>query len=520
MLATTRLAMVALFALWVALDPAQPARNLPHAGALFGGYALVAMLLLLVARRSWWWDHRLTPAAFAIDVGMFFAGLYATEAVTLDLFSVFITFFAFLVLGSAARWGQGPMVGAAACLMLSFVLAGLALAAHGIALDWARFARRLAYLALLAALLVWFARTRPAGAAPRLAAAPEAADLLESLLAYAMRTYGAGTGLIAWLDEGAVQPQAATANGAAPDLPGLGSATAPFLFDCEQGRRLTLVQGHRPLASTRTEQEPALLAFPEPQGLAVPFQARGGRGLVLLGAVPGLCADDLAPARALASEIARASDDAAAQVLAREVALARLRSQLATDLHDSVAQTLAGVQFRLEALMARVAAGLATAEEVTGIAQGVAAEQQHVRALIEQLRQGTPAPGQADLRHELLALTRTLGAQWQLTIELAADGTPVLLPPATVYQVQQIVREGVANAARHGRASHVAIDLAPDGHGGFVLDLCDNGTGFAAASQVQPRSLRERAVALGGALQFTSIPGETRVRIAVPGDPA
>ncbi|MDE2619089.1 MAG: ATP-binding protein, partial [Sphingomonadales bacterium] len=254
--------------------------------------------------------------------------------------------------------------------------------------------------------------------------------------------------------------------------------------------------------------------LPVDEGLAIPLRGRSGRGELILGGIPQLCFEDLIPAEAIADEIGRAMDDDAAQAIARELAMSRLRSQLAADLHDGVAQTLAGVQFRLQALKARTVDQTATPEDIDRISEGIAAEQNHIRTMIERLRRGTIEPGERDLRQELLPLVETLAMQWGVAIALDEAGERVPLAVAQVYEVQQVVREAVANAVRHGRATQIELTLAARSPRGFMLGIRDNGAGCAA--QAQPRSIAARVSTLRGTLVFSSQAGNTRLSIVVP----
>lgn len=522
MLASARVAMALLFAIWVWIDPPHPVFATTWAGLLFACYALMALAALAVALRSWWFEHRLAPAAFAIDALMFLAGLYATAAVALDLFSVFITFFALLVLTAAARWNERIAVVVAAALVLCFLLAGVLVLGRGQPLDVSKFLRRLAYLGVLAALLVWFARSRPGWSAPRLSASSSAAngDPLQDALVYAMTTYAATSGLAAWREEGEVRPRVVVSAGAAPSVRSFDLGAAPFLFQRDHGRRLELHAGKRLMARANVGRDPLIDAFDVCEGLAIPFAARTGHGVVLLGGIKGLCADDVFGAPAIASEVGRAIDDESTQAMAREVAMSRLRAALAADLHDGVAQTLAGVQFRLTALAGRIASGSATAADAESIGTGIATEQSRLRDMIEHLRLGTITPGRRDVRQELLSVIGPLAEQWQVAIALSEAGEPLLLSTTVIYQVQQIVREAVANAVRHGKATSIGIDLSPGPSGGFVLEICDNGRGSMAPGDARPRSIAERTAALGGTLVFASHPGKTSVLIAISGAPA
>lgn len=519
MLAAVRVAMILLFGIWSWLDPSKPTFASAWADLLFATYLITALGAFAVAHRSWWFEHWLAAGTFVVDVLMFLTGLYATSAVTLDFFSVFITFFAFLVLTAASRWSDRTSLAVTVTLILCFLLDGLLLSGQGQVVDLPKFLRRLVYLTLLASLLIWFSRSRSERSAPRfsLGTSVESYDPLQEALAYAMAAFPAACGLVAWREDGELRPRVLVSGGTSLVVEAFDRQAAPYLFERDKGRRLTLNPSRTLVASTTAAPDPLIAAFSESEGLAIPFEGRTGHGQLLLGGITGLCSDDVFAAQAMAAEIGRAIDGESMQAMVREVAMSRLRAALAADLHDGVAQTLAGVQFRLKALGGWIAAGTATEGDVENISKGIATEQLHLRGMIDQLRRGAITPGRRDLRQELLPVAETLAEQWQVAIELSEHGEPLLLQVAAIYQIKQIVREAVANAVRHGHASRIEIDLSPDEEGGFVLNVCDNGCGCNPPGSGSPRSIAERVEALGGTMLFDSHPGGTSVGIKVPG---
>jgi signal transduction histidine kinase len=93
-----------------------------------------------------------------------------------------------------------------------------------------------------------------------------------------------------------------------------------------------------------------------------------------------------------------------------------------------------------------------------------------------------------------------------------------VIPVGIEHDLHQLIREGVANAVRHGRAD--SIDLFLGGHGRRIeLQIADNGSGFpdGAGERVDsPRSLSERVNALGGQLRVESSAAGSRIRITLP----
>ena len=86
----------------------------------------------------------------------------------------------------------------------------------------------------------------------------------------------------------------------------------------------------------------------------------------------------------------------------------------------------------------------------------------------------------------------------------------------------RIVREAVANAARHGQAAVISVDLKVGTDGDLRLRVSDDGCGFATTTPVGSgrvglMSMKERAAAVGGSLSVTSSPGGgTSVEVRVP----
>jgi signal transduction histidine kinase len=104
------------------------------------------------------------------------------------------------------------------------------------------------------------------------------------------------------------------------------------------------------------------------------------------------------------------------------------------------------------------------------------------------------------------------------------------LPPEVQVAFYRIAQEALNNVAKHAEAQHVEVDLryippSPAGEGGSpatTVELCvaDDGRGFdPALLRAGSRGLglgimRERAAAVGAAIQIQSQPGQgTRITV-------
>jgi signal transduction histidine kinase len=138
-------------------------------------------------------------------------------------------------------------------------------------------------------------------------------------------------------------------------------------------------------------------------------------------------------------------------------------------------------------------------------------------------------------RRAIVALTRPLDEPLDVVLAQAAEDVAervglevrpqlamgVHVDRATSEALARIVREAVTNAACHGRASVVVVELESDN--GLVLRVADDGDGFEPERSVRPGaygmvSMRERAQALGGRLRVESAPGRgTTISVEIPG---
>ncbi len=129
--------------------------------------------------------------------------------------------------------------------------------------------------------------------------------------------------------------------------------------------------------------------------------------------------------------------------------------------------------------------------------------------------------------HDLVALLATLRFRTGRRLEQAGiqlqwdmpDLPPLpWLGPPEALQVMRIVQEALSNIIQHARAQHVCITAAALAHE-VEVRIVDDGVGFdAAASDASSgaasvegrglRSMRQRALRLGGRVDITSKPGE------------
>jgi two-component system NarL family sensor kinase len=215
-----------------------------------------------------------------------------------------------------------------------------------------------------------------------------------------------------------------------------------------------------------------------------------------------------------------------AQLFAQSLQLGAVeeRNRLAREIHDTLAQGLAGIALQLETADALLDAeqperARAAVQKALGLARHNIEE---ARRSVLDLR-AAPLEGRT-LSEALDTLMRDYAAEWNWRASFAAVGGSTPLPVRVSAGLYRIAGEALTNIARHADAKTVTMQLTIQPEGA-ELTINDDGTGFDAESVNQGGSrerfgligLNERARLLGGTLELCSAPGDgTFMRVRVP----
>ena len=518
-----RLLLACLFLVAVWTESGQPTPAHGAAYALLVAYAVWSIGVTLFVWNDWWNDARLAAPAHVIDVAVFMIMLYTTEGYA----SPYYTFFIFILLAAAIRWGWRETAITAAAIIAVYFAVGLLLG-DSPRFEAERFILRTGQLFIISAILVWFGanhwvawpRFRLAG---HDAGAP-GGNSFDAALQAGMTATGASRGLLVWRepadpDMAVIQlpkGSAGTARVAAlPDLP------AALLFDIRKDRVLMRADASRWRFLRASEALPPDFSplVGDGAGLAIPFAGGTIEGLVIFEEVNMLSTDHLDIAPQLSRDLAARLQETALFASAEERSMAKARVAVARDLHDSVVQFLAGLGFQLEALTRSPQATGSLGKTLTELKEAVMTEQRHLRAFIRGLKTGGPVSLRT-LSRDCDSLCDLLARQWSIECGFSGLSGPGSVPMSTQLDVHHLVREAVANAARHGQASKVRVSLSRE-DGGIRLTVEDDGSGFAAATDAggefaAPASLGGRVREAGGEIGVSSAPGETKVVIRLP----
>jgi NarL family two-component system sensor histidine kinase YdfH len=203
-----------------------------------------------------------------------------------------------------------------------------------------------------------------------------------------------------------------------------------------------------------------------------------------------------------------------------DLTLTNERQRMARELHDTLAQGLAGLILQLEAADSHLASG--RPERAQSIVQQAMTRARDTLAESRRAIDGLRAEPTGDLedavRSEAGHFTSASGVPCSLALALDRP-----LPEAIRAVALRAVAEGLTNIARHARAQRASVAVRAGGDA-LEIEVTDDGIGFDAAD-TEPAGhygligLRERVRLAGGTVEINSGPGKgssLTVRIPIP----
>jgi signal transduction histidine kinase len=273
-----------------------------------------------------------------------------------------------------------------------------------------------------------------------------------------------------------------------------------------------------------------ILAFVAPEKavarLSAPLQ-RGGStiGVLAVGSprVRGFDVDEVETLASLASQAVIAIEHDRLEARLRELAVVDERERIARELHDGIAQVLAYVNTKSQAVDGYLEAGRVDEARVQLAELGAAARAVYVdvRESIIGLR-GPIEPGQG-LGAALADHARRVAEASRFGLELAIDPSVegLRLDPDAEANLFRIVQEALTNVRKHASARRVRLAATVD-DGVLTMDVADDGRGLPAdVTGDKPgyglRAMRERAARIGATFQvMNQVRGGVLVRVSLP----
>ncbi len=252
------------------------------------------------------------------------------------------------------------------------------------------------------------------------------------------------------------------------------------------------------LAKSRRITVPAMRSFGSAIFAPLQTSGRGVGVLILLRRIGSMTFEqnDLATAESFAAQAALAFVLAEARHAQDLAALLDERERIARDLHDLAIQQLFATGMQLETVRRRAARGVDPGE-LTSILEealdNVDASVRQIRQIVFALRDPDAAVGIVERLRREASLARTgLGFAPSLVVSLDGEAVPdgdyiiadlvdERIGPERTDDVVAVVREGLANAARHAHSSSVSVRVSVGGAGptGHVrIEVEDDGVGL------------------------------------------
>lgn len=197
------------------------------------------------------------------------------------------------------------------------------------------------------------------------------------------------------------------------------------------------------------------------------------------------------------------------------------RKSIAREVHDELGQVLTALRMDLTFLDLRYG----------GQQPELQAKLHDMRGLVDRAIQGVRDVA-TNLRPAVLDMGLIPAIEWLCSefcrntgtvCDFDAGGGGIDLPEDRAVGVFRIVQESLTNVTRYAQARHVQVSLQrqPEDEA-LLLRVSDDGRGFDTAEAARHNSfgllgMQERAMALGGALEVESAPGQgTQVRVTMP----
>ncbi len=202
--------------------------------------------------------------------------------------------------------------------------------------------------------------------------------------------------------------------------------------------------------------------------------------------------------------------------VAQLVALERVRTRIASDLHDDIGATLAQIAILSEVAQQQIPAPLAAGTPLDRIAQR---SREAIASMSDIVWAINP---QKDSLHATVVRMRAFASDVLpargIALQFEAPDSDLPMSTDTRRHLYLIFKEAVNNVLRHSGATQARISLRIGG-GQLRLQVVDDGRGFdpsglEAGHGVQ--NMTQRAQLLRGTLTISSRPGETMVDVAIP----
>ena len=183
------------------------------------------------------------------------------------------------------------------------------------------------------------------------------------------------------------------------------------------------------------------------------------------------------------------------------------RERLALEMHDTLAQSFAGLGFQLEALCGEVEPGSSMHTQLESTVGMVRSGHLEARRNIAALRPGNL--DQMGLANALQEAAHAIVQDGPIVIQISVQGEARQIPLRICDTLFRIGQEAIANAVSHARPKNIQLRLVY-GMPSVKLTVRDDGDGFSQQGETAGfgiRGMKRRADSISANLRIRSSPG-------------
>jgi|TARA_B110000977_G_scaffold28389_1_gene36410 two-component system nitrate/nitrite sensor histidine kinase NarX len=210
-----------------------------------------------------------------------------------------------------------------------------------------------------------------------------------------------------------------------------------------------------------------------------------------------------------------------------QLSIMRERTHIANELHDSLAQTLTSIRFRVRLLDQSLQQGneVQVWDELEKVEATVTEAHAEIRELIAHFRSPTVLANLISAVEQTIERFRQINDDIQIFFQ--NEWPQKNLPTETEFHVLRIMQESLNNIRKHSEAENVRIMMACNQQGSYKVLIEDDGVGFKepqssshSGEHIGLSIMQDRARRFGGVLEIESEPGEgTRIVLEFSHEP-
>lgn len=216
--------------------------------------------------------------------------------------------------------------------------------------------------------------------------------------------------------------------------------------------------------------------------------------------------------RALIEQLTAAQVELA--TLHRDAGVTAERERLAREVHDTVAQSLAGVVLLAQRARRELESGALSGDTLAVVEESARMALSETRSLVAA---GAPVDLGGGIAAALATLAQRFRRESGIEVEVEVDAELGLDRESEVV-VLRTAQEGLANVRKHSGATRARVTLRAEGDSA-VIRVTDDGRGFDVAAPAHGfglAGLRDRLALAGGVLEVDGTPGAAGIRARLP----